>query len=122
MPDTTTFNAAVQSVFNQAAASAGSVGLSWSSFGQYFDLLKVAAMEAAKEMAVAGYQKKQLVMDAIGVFIDAYLPLPAWLFFLRGTVKKVLLSLADGAIETLYKKIIDVVPVPVPTPAPTPSV
>lgn len=113
MADTQTFDLAVQSVLNQAQSNAGNTGLSWVSFGQLYEQLKIVAVEAAKDLAIAGYQKKQLVMDAVSVFIDKYLPLPAWLFFLRTPIKNLLLSLADGAIESLYRKLVP------PTPEPT---
>jgi hypothetical protein len=119
MADTQSFDQAVQGVLNKAQASAGAGGLSWSLFGQLYEQLKIAAIEAAKDLAVAGIQKKQYVIDALGVFIDNYLPLPSWLFFLRPTIKKYLLWLAAGAIEALYERLVKTLPA-TPTPAPTP--
>lgn len=115
------FNSVVQSIFDQAGADGRTSGISWNSFGKYLDMLKVSAMLAAKDLAVAGYQKKQYVMSAIESFIDNFLPLPTWLFFLRTPIKNVLLSLADGAIEALYKEIIEAIPSPTPAPAPSPA-
>jgi hypothetical protein len=117
MPAFTAFNSAVQGVLDRANSLAGNSTLSWVDFGQLYDQLKIVAVEAAKDLALQGYQKKQFVLDALDKFIDAYLPLPAWLFFLRSPVKKILLQLADGAIEALYQKLIK--PTPTQTPEPT---
>jgi hypothetical protein len=108
--------AAIQSVLDKAKATAASGKLSSSMFGQLLDQLKAAAIKGASSLAVAGYEKKALVMEQVGKFIDSYLPLPAYLFFARPWIKQWLMSLASGAIDALYKELI-----PQPTPTPTPS-
>ncbi len=109
------FGQAVQGVFDRANTLAGGGKLSVFAFGELLDLLKTTAVKAAKDLALAGYQKKELVMSEIANFIDKFLPLPAYLFFLRGPIKRWLLALADGAIEALYRELVK--PVPPLTPA-----
>lgn len=110
MADTQAFEVAVQAVLDQAKVTAGTSGLSWNSFGYLYERLQIIAVEAAMQLALEGYQKKQLVLDAVGQFIDAYLPLPIWLFWLRPQIKKWIFWLADGAIESTYKRLVKLVP------------
>jgi hypothetical protein len=94
-----------QTSINKFIDAAGD-GISFIDFGMLFEQLKILAMEKASQLALEGYEKKQLVLDALASFIDNKMPLPVWLFWAKPMIKKLLLSLASGAIETLYKKYI----------------
>lgn len=72
--------------------------------GQVLQQFLVEAMQAAAQLlANQGHEKKQLVLDALGKVVDA-LPLPWWLSLVRGPLKSIVLTIADGAIEAIYSQ------------------
>lgn len=70
--------------------------------GQVLQRFLISAMEAAAQLlANQGHEKKQLVLDALAQALDA-IPLPWWLALVRAPLRRVILAIADGAIEAIY--------------------
>ncbi len=72
--------------------------------GRVLQQFLVEAMQAAAQLlANQGHEKKQLVLDALAKAFDA-IPLPWWLTLVRLPLKKMVLTIADGAIEAIYSQ------------------
>lgn len=87
-------------------------GLTWAEAGQLFTALIALAVAAAQQLSNPGTEKKQWVLDAVGYLFDAIgpmLPLPAivqpFRAWIRPYVRRLVLMLADGAIEAIYARL-----------------
>lgn len=94
------------------ARELASDGLTVAEIGELFVEFLQLCVEAAAQLANPGVEKKQLVLDAVGMFVDIVGPLlltKLWLgwasWLLLPSLKSFVLSMADGAIEAIYRRL-----------------
>lgn len=82
-------------------------GLTLAEFSELAVALLRIAVETVDVLSVPGVQKKQMVLDAVGMLFDAVadkcVPVAAWPVWLiaRPTVRELVLLAASGAIESI---------------------
>lgn len=94
------------SAFINAVKADAADGLTWVEFGELLiALLRLVTQTLDATMSLTGKEKKELAMEAVGVFFDTFadrcVPLVAWPIWLlaRPAVRALVLALASGAIE-----------------------
>lgn len=111
VPEGSSFNAVVSTWLIRCRELAAD-GLTLAEIGELFVEFLQLCVEAATHLANPGTEKKQLVLDAVGMFVDVVGPLlltKLWLgwasWLLLPSLKSFVLSMADGAIEAIYRRL-----------------
>lgn len=101
----------VNAAIKQAKAEAAN-GTTWSRLGEWLDEIKVTAVAALMGESGTGAEKKAYVLSVIAYLFDVIAPnvyLPIWAepfrFVITPIAKQVILALADGGIEVIYRRL-----------------
>lgn len=96
--------------FLATAESAAADGLTWAEFGELLvALVRLLVSSLDTIDALTGPQKKQLVLDAVGLLFDAVadrtIPAVLWPVWIlaRTSVRELVVALASGAIEQVLE-------------------
>lgn len=107
--------------FVQETKTLAADGLTLAEVGNLFVALIGLAVAAAAKLNNSGEEKKAFVLEAVGYLYDAIapaIPLPFFLqpfrAFVRPHVRALVLRLADGVIEAVYRRL-QLAPQPLPT-------
>jgi hypothetical protein len=93
--------------FLMTAKVAAVDGLTWAEFGELLVALLRLGVGAAELLNVPGPEKKELVLEAVGVLFDTVadkcVPVVLWPVWLlaRSSVRSLVIELASGALEQI---------------------